>query len=186
MKEQHSLKMLTSYHRCLRANRRHLWFFGSTEGYEGDTSDDEWDDHVKWYYGAQAALRSVRDPPGQLDLGMDVQRMLMESLDMADRIHREAIAAREIGNGDTNNIQAPEEGLPDGGVHVENPPESFVPDVTPIPCNDGGTPVHAGTMKDEDEPVIAEVKPMEVEDNPVGPGDIPGSEGGGVCRLCVR
>ena len=31
MKEQHSLKTLRSYRRCLRANRRHPWYFGYTE-----------------------------------------------------------------------------------------------------------------------------------------------------------
>ena len=61
---------------------------------------------MSWYYGAQAALARSRDVRVELDLGMDEHRMLIESLHMADRIHREASEAREAVNTGTNNIPA--------------------------------------------------------------------------------
>ncbi|KAG0573753.1 hypothetical protein KC19_VG206700 [Ceratodon purpureus] len=178
MKEQHSLKILTNYRRCLRANRRHPWFFWSTEGYEGDSSNDEWDDHMSWYYGAQVALGGVGNVPAELDLGMDVQRMLIESLDMADRIYREATKARETVNVGTTNMHSPSEECPDQHSPLQNPLEQPVPDEPPVTGSEDGRGDENMRSANEENPVCPDAQPMEVENAGVGLGDIPGTEGG--------
>ncbi|KAG0596364.1 hypothetical protein M758_UG247200 [Ceratodon purpureus] len=51
MKGSRSSLLIRSYQRCLTTNGRHPWFYGSSEGYDADDSDLEWDDHIRWYHG---------------------------------------------------------------------------------------------------------------------------------------
>lgn len=103
-----------------------------SQGVEPDDSDSEWDDHINWYYGAQAVERARPARPGGMDPGMDLQEMLIQTLDRADRIHAETLnnAAPEVPvspprSPPTNSDSAPVEGRPrasqspDRGPHVE-------------------------------------------------------------------
>ena len=55
-----------------------------------DESDDEWEGHITWYYGAQARACPNALRRRDLDPGMDMNEMVVRSLDIVDRIREEA------------------------------------------------------------------------------------------------
>ena len=60
-----------------------------------DDSDDEWEEHITWYYGAQARACPNALRRRDLDPGMDMNEMVVRSLDIVDRIREEAANDRE-------------------------------------------------------------------------------------------
>ncbi|KAG0593999.1 hypothetical protein M758_UG038500 [Ceratodon purpureus] len=75
---------IPSYRRCLQRNGRHPWFFGSTEGFEQDTSNTEWDEHIAWYHGARAAENIRCVPQRTLDRGIGITDMVVGAYDVGD------------------------------------------------------------------------------------------------------
>lgn len=84
--------------------------FFSGQGYEDDDSDVEWEDHITWYYGAQARVRPNALRQTNLDPGIGMTEMVVESFAIADRI-REEVAAETVPEG----LGRPQE--PQAGVH---------------------------------------------------------------------
>ena len=65
------------------------------QGFEPDDSDEEWEGHISWYYGAQGHDRDNEFRRRNLNPGMDMNQMVVESYELADRMREEAAAERE-------------------------------------------------------------------------------------------
>ena len=146
------------------------------QGYEADASDDEWDAHVTWYYGAQSTVdRGVGNGEEPLDRGMDVQRMLIESLDLADCIHRDANQARQDAEDRTNNPRTPTA----DPVHEQNCDGPLGNDEPPLHFDGSPAAADRGRGENPTSPVFPDAVLMEVDEADVGRGDVPpGREGG--------
>ena len=69
------------------------------QGYDADDSDDDWDAHIQWYYGAQAYERRRQLEPGQFDPGVDMTGIVVDTFELGDRIRVDAEAERNRGGG---------------------------------------------------------------------------------------
>ena len=70
-------------------------FYCTVQGFEADESDDEWEGHIAWYYGAQAQERDIELRRRTLDEGMDMNRMVVDSHELVDRVRGEAAEDRD-------------------------------------------------------------------------------------------
>lgn len=60
------------------------------QGFDADESDDEWEDHITWYYGAQARARPNALRQRNLDPGVDMNQMVAEAIALTDRVREQA------------------------------------------------------------------------------------------------
>ena len=145
------------------------------QGVAGDESDDEWDGHISWFYGAQATGVPHGHRQTELDPGMDVTMMVVESHDLVDRIHAEA------GQGDPGAGQerGHEDNLGDGeGAFAREDPVPLVVEDEPRDMAQ-----HAASRTPSPEPLDTHMaSPMyspSASTNPSSPNSSQGSDGTG-------
>lgn len=66
-----------------------------SQGHDEDDSDREWDDRIRYYYGAQVEERRQQNRLRRLDDGINLTGMVVEAYNLADRIRDDAHAERQ-------------------------------------------------------------------------------------------
>ena len=109
---------------------------------------------------------------------MDVQQMLIDSLDLADRIHAEATTARENANGDHNEMPNDNEDPPEEGVPAPDMSQSPLGMPPQFDEEQNGNLPPSDTNSAGDEPQSRDVDNMEVDEEAPGTDAPPDIHGG--------